>query len=118
QQADEADLIEREQVALRRLDEPQELFARSHESLDLLQTFINDVKRFPLLDGPKEVELARAIEAGLRAERALESRELDERSRRTAQELADRGRAARDRFIASNLRLVFAHAKARRNHGL
>jgi RNA polymerase sigma factor (sigma-70 family) len=116
--AEEANLIERARDAFVRLDTPQELFARSHESVDLIQTYINDVRRFPLLDAKGEAELARAIEAGVRAELALSAGSIDDSRRVELQELVDRGSSARDRFIASNLRLVFAHAKARRNQGL
>jgi RNA polymerase primary sigma factor len=116
--ADEAELIERSDQAIGRLESPQELYTRSHQSIDLLQTYINDVKRFPLLTGVQEVELARAIEAGVRAAAALGTTSVSGEDASGLKQIVERGRAARDRFIGSNLRLVFAHAKVRRNQGL
>lgn len=116
--ADEAELIESGAEAIERLESPQQLYAQSRGSIDLLQTYINDVRRFPLLSAADEVELARAVEAGARAAVALDSGSVAQHDRAVIESMVARGVAARDRFIGSNLRLVFAHAKVRRNQGL
>ena len=59
---------------------------------DALQLFLNEAARFPLLTAAEEVELAKAVERG--------------------------DKAAKDRMINSNLRLVVSIAKRYQGHGL
>src|SRR5256712_9468372 len=59
---------------------------------DSLQLFLNEAGRYPLLTAGEEVELAKAIERG--------------------------DRAAKDRMVNSNLRLVVSIAKKYQGHGL
>jgi RNA polymerase primary sigma factor len=59
---------------------------------DSLQLFLNEIARYPLLTAAQEVELAKRIERG--------------------------DRAAKDRMINSNLRLVVSIAKRYQGHGL
>ena len=59
---------------------------------DALQLFLNEVGRYPLLTAREEVELAKRIERG--------------------------DKAAKDRMINSNLRLVVSIAKKYQGHGL
>jgi RNA polymerase primary sigma factor len=59
---------------------------------DALQLFLNEAARYPLLTAAEEVELAKLIERG--------------------------DRAAKDRMINSNLRLVVSIAKKYQGHGL
>jgi RNA polymerase primary sigma factor len=59
---------------------------------DSLQLFLNEAGRYPLLTAPEEVELAKAIERG--------------------------DKAAKDRMVNSNLRLVVSIAKKYQGHGL
>ncbi|HVS85237.1 MAG TPA: sigma-70 family RNA polymerase sigma factor [Gaiellaceae bacterium] len=59
---------------------------------DSLQLFLNEAGRYPLLTAAEEVELAKAIEQG--------------------------DKAAKDRMINSNLRLVVSIAKKYQGHGL
>jgi RNA polymerase primary sigma factor len=61
-------------------------------SVDALQLFLNEIARYPLLTGQEEVELAKRIESG--------------------------DRAAKQRMINSNLRLVVSIAKRYRGQGL
>jgi RNA polymerase primary sigma factor len=61
-------------------------------TVDALDLFLNEVGRYPLLTAPEEIELAKRIEAG--------------------------DKAAKDRMITSNLRLVVSIAKHYRGHGL
>jgi RNA polymerase primary sigma factor len=68
---------------------------RKHEpehTTDSFQIFYNQASRHPLLTGPEEIELAKAIERG----------DLD----------------AKDRLINSNLRLVVKFARRYQGHGL
>src|ERR671932_2777759 len=59
---------------------------------DALQLFLNEIGRYPLLTAQEEVELAKRIERG--------------------------DKAAKDRMINSNLRLVVSIAKKYQGHGL
>ena len=61
-------------------------------TVDALDLFLNEVGRYPLLTAPEEIELAKRIEQG--------------------------DKAAKDRMITSNLRLVVSIAKHYRGHGL
>jgi RNA polymerase primary sigma factor len=64
----------------------------AHATTDALQLFLNEMARYPLLTGEEEVELAKRIERG--------------------------DKAAKDRMINSNLRLVVSIAKKYQGHGL
>jgi RNA polymerase primary sigma factor len=83
-------------------------------NLDSFQLLLRDVVRYPLLDAKEEVELARAIEAGQRAEAQRDStgggKPLDE--------LVERGRTALRRLVACNIRLVISIAHRYQGQGL
>ncbi|GAA4039080.1 sigma-70 family RNA polymerase sigma factor [Nonomuraea soli] len=68
----------------------------------------------PLLNAEEEVALARRIEAGLYAEHLLETRGHDP----DLEAVAADGRAARERMICANLRLVMSVAKRYAHRGL
>ncbi|WP_026116364.1 RNA polymerase sigma factor RpoD [Nocardiopsis valliformis] len=83
---------------------------------DLVRMYLREIGRVPLLTAQEEVDLAKAIEAGLCAQR----RE-PEPGYCTAEELADlveEGRRAKRRLIESNLRLVVSIAKRYMGRGL
>jgi RNA polymerase primary sigma factor len=86
---------------------------------DLVGMYLDEIARTPLLDAETEVELAKAIEAGVYAEQLLESGETgagaDEKELRA---IADAGTRAKDIFIRSNLRLVVAVARRYPRSGL
>src|SRR5947209_3279450 len=63
-----------------------------HATTDALQLFLNEAGRYPLLTAAEEVELAKRIERG--------------------------DKAAKDKMINSNLRLVVSIAKKYQGHGL
>jgi hypothetical protein len=80
---------------------------------DLVRQYLREIGRYPLLAKDEEVELAKAIEAGNHAQALLNTRKRKPTAERGA-ELQRRiaaGRAARRRFIESNLRLVVSMAK-------
>ena len=79
---------------------------------DLVGTYLHEISRTPLLDAVQEVELAKAVEAGLYAEQLLESKQIPAGA--TALELrllVGEGRRAKDAFILANLRLVVSIAR-------
>ncbi|OLT27409.1 RNA polymerase sigma factor RpoD [Nocardiopsis sp. CNR-923] len=83
---------------------------------DLVRLYLGEIGRVPLLSAEEEVDLAKAIEAGLYAQRrnpqgrACTSEEL------TA--LVEEGRRAKRRLIEANLRLVVSIAKRYLGRGL
>lgn len=84
---------------------------------DLLSLYFAELRRSVLLSAEQETRLARQIEAGREAEARL-SADLDAATRAELEREIERGRAAFDRFVTANLRLVVAEAKkfARRSH--
>jgi RNA polymerase primary sigma factor len=90
---------------------------RTPDQLDPLALYLDAMGRYPLLTDIDEVELARTIEAGKQAESALAA---PDRASGTAESRAETeelqkavaaGRAAKRRFIQSNLRLVVSIAR-------
>ena len=71
---------------------------------DLVQQYLGELRREPLLTAAQEIELAQAIEAGNAPHASPEVREL--------------AAAARQRFIEANLRLVVSVAKRYQSAGL
>jgi RNA polymerase sigma factor (sigma-70 family) len=94
--------------------------ARSSEEEDLLQLYLNDIGRYPLLTRADEVHLGELIAEGRKAEREL-ARHGDRLDAKRRAELAERVRAGDDaarRFVRSNLRLVVSIAKKYQSSGL
>jgi RNA polymerase primary sigma factor len=82
--------------------------------------YLREIGQYPLLTDKQEVELAQAIEGGERAKKRLE-KEAARLSIRSVDRLEvdlDGGRAARRRFIQSNLRLVVSIARRYQGMGL
>src|SRR3954463_7443978 len=82
------------------------------EERDLVGVYLHEISRTPLLDAASEVELSKAVEAGLFAEHLIDSDEIPDGT--TAEELhrlVDEGERAKDRFIRANLRLVVSIAR-------
>ncbi len=92
----------------------------SGEEGDLLQLYLNDIGKYPLLTRAEEVQLGELVLAGRKA--AAELARIGDRldaSRRA--ELERRVRAGEDaarRFVRSNLRLVVSIAKKYQSSGL
>ncbi|GAA1938991.1 sigma-70 family RNA polymerase sigma factor [Agromyces allii] len=101
--------------------ERMEILAALPSIEDPLTYLRRDLDRYPLLNAEDEVRLAKQIEAGLIAGERLEQRGDDLVDRPLAMELrrvVEDGRAARDHFIGSNMRLVFSIAGRYQSQGL
>jgi RNA polymerase sigma factor (sigma-70 family) len=88
---------------------------------DLVGMYLDEIARTPLLDAAQEVELSRAIEAGVYAEQLLAGEEQGpggDASREELEAIAAEGARAKDVFIRSNLRLVVAVARRYPRSGL
>ncbi|MGH2735820.1 MAG: sigma-70 family RNA polymerase sigma factor, partial [Actinomycetota bacterium] len=82
----------------------------AHE--DLVRQYLREIGQYPLLTDVQEVELAKAIEDGeIAAEKREKTKKLTDRQRRGLEAEIRKGRAAKRRFIQSNLRLVVSIAK-------
>ena len=90
------------------------LRTRGPDQLDPLALYLDAMGRYPLLTDIDEVELAKAIEAGKQAEAAQAAPKKKKPTPNQAAQLqaaiAD-GRAAKRKFIQSNLRLVVSIAR-------
>src|SRR5437016_8028104 len=80
---------------------------------DLVRQYLREIGQYPLLTDVDEVELAKTIEAGNLADatiakpkRKLTTKQLEDNTKKV-----EAGRAAKRRFIQSNLRLVVSIAK-------
>src|SRR5439155_22611492 len=94
-----------DKVRVMRLDEVA-------EERDLVGVYLHEISRTPLLDAAQEVDLAKAIEAGLFAEHLLDGDELPAGVERTQLErLVVEGARAKEQFIKANLRLVVSIAR-------
>ena len=82
------------------------------EERDLVGVYLHEISKTPLLDAAEEVELAKAIEAGLYAEHLLEEETFKGGVKRAelVQVVRD-GERAKDLFIRANLRLVVSIAR-------
>jgi RNA polymerase primary sigma factor len=110
-----------------RRDEPEEQPAIPDDSPrravtgDLVRIYLREIGRVPLLTAHEEVELAKAIEAGLFAEEKLAAGAAPAACGAEHAELAllvDEGTRAKQRLIESNLRLVVSIAKRYIGRGL
>jgi RNA polymerase sigma factor (sigma-70 family) len=82
------------------------------EERDLVGVYLHEISRTPLLDAAKEVELSKAIEAGLYAAHLLaEDTVPGGASRPELAQLVVEGERAKDLFIRANLRLVVSIAR-------
>ncbi len=87
---------------------------------DLLQLYLNDIGRHPLLERDDEVRLGEQIAEGREATQALEagSGDLEGGERRRLEGLVKAGEEATRQFIRSNLRLVVSIAKRYQSSGV
>ncbi|GAB4008278.1 sigma-70 family RNA polymerase sigma factor [Glycomyces albus] len=82
------------------------------EERDLVGVYLHEISKTPLLDAAAEVDLAKAVEAGLFAKHLLgEGRTLDSASEKELKRLVEEGARAKEQFIKANLRLVVSIAR-------
>ena len=82
------------------------------EERDLVGVYLHEISRTPLLDAAKEVDLSKAIEAGLYASHLLAEDAIPEGvQREELEQLVAEGERAKDLFIRANLRLVVSIAR-------
>jgi RNA polymerase sigma factor (sigma-70 family) len=82
------------------------------EERDLVGVYLHEISRTQLLDAAREVDLAKAIEAGLYAEHLLDEGAIPERTTEAElRKLVSAGATAKDLFIRANLRLVVSIAR-------
>jgi RNA polymerase sigma factor (sigma-70 family) len=82
------------------------------EERDLVGVYLHEISRTALLDAATEVDLSKAIEAGLYAEHLLDIDKVpDGVSESELRQLVDEGEIAKDQFIRANLRLVVSIAR-------
>ena len=90
-----------------RTDVPTEI------SNDPLSQYLSEIGRYALLTAAEEIELAQTIEAGTEAAELLEAGDFKGRTEKVAlQRRVQKGKEAKDTFLAANLRLVVANARA------
>jgi RNA polymerase sigma factor (sigma-70 family) len=79
---------------------------------DLVGAYLDAIGRTPLLDAEQEVELSKAIEAGLYAQQLLDEGPVPTSiAREELTELVEQGLRAKQRFVEANLRLVVSIAR-------
>jgi RNA polymerase sigma factor (sigma-70 family) len=90
------------------------------DDADLVKLYLRDIGRYPLLTKADEARLAQAIEAGCEAAAALVApgAKLTPSKRRELGRIERAADAARESFVASNLRLVVSIAKKYQASGL
>jgi RNA polymerase primary sigma factor len=80
--------------------------------------YLREISKTPLLSAEQEVELAKQLEAGEEARKALVRDVADDTQRARLEEAVRTGDAARKRHIESNLRLVVSVARRYIGRGL
>jgi RNA polymerase primary sigma factor len=90
-------------------DEDYELGKTPHD--DTVGLYLREMARVPLLTTEEEIWLAKALEAGRRAQEILSDDGTDPVTRRELNLQIEKGLAARDHLIRANTRLVVSIAK-------
>jgi RNA polymerase primary sigma factor len=85
---------------------------------DLLSVYLTEMSREPLLTFEQEVELAKQIEQGRQAERAIQESDYTAEEYERLQAQVEAGQAAREHLGRANTRLVVSIAKRYRGQGV
>jgi RNA polymerase primary sigma factor len=100
-------------------EEQEEIEAGATLSVDVLRLYLNQIGRVPLLTAEQEVELARAMEAGLfAAERLAAGGKTSPQLRADLQYIVREGERAKQHMLEANLRLVVSVAKKYAGRGM
>jgi RNA polymerase primary sigma factor len=100
-------------------EEQAEIEAGATLSVDVLRLYLNQIGRVPLLTAEQEVELARAMEAGLfAAERLAQGGKISPQLRVDLQHIVREGERAKQHMLEANLRLVVSVAKKYAGRGM
>lgn len=82
------------------------------EERDLVGVYLHEISKTPLLDAAAEVDLAKAVEAGLFAKHLLgEGDTFGDATEKDLKRLVEDGAKAKEQFIKANLRLVVSIAR-------
>ncbi|MDA1368772.1 RNA polymerase sigma factor (sigma-70 family) [Glycomyces algeriensis] len=82
------------------------------EERDLVGVYLHEISKTPLLDAAAEVDLAKAVEAGLFAKHLLgEGETFGDATEKDLKRLIEDGAKAKEQFIKANLRLVVSIAR-------
>ncbi|MDY0020235.1 MAG: RNA polymerase sigma factor [Anaerolineae bacterium] len=93
-------------------DETEEDIYRAIEVDDTIGLYLKEIGKVSLLDAEEEVELAKRMEAGLKARTRLEGNKIKSEDRRyELQMISEDGLSAREHLIRANSRLVISVAK-------
>ncbi|HID89448.1 MAG TPA: sigma-70 family RNA polymerase sigma factor [Anaerolineae bacterium] len=93
------------------LSKEEEAYYRAVEADDTIGLYLREISRVPLLTHEEEIELAKRMERGRRAEKQLQRDGLDPQKRKELEALVEDGRRAREHLIRANSRLVISVAK-------
>ncbi len=93
------------------LSKDEEAYYRAVEADDTIGLYLREISRVPLLTHEEEIELAKRMERGRRAEKQLQRDGLDPEKRKELEALVEDGRRAREHLIRANSRLVISVAK-------
>ncbi len=85
---------------------------------DMVRLYIKDAARIPLLTAEEEVQLAKLIEACREAQKEQAKGNVSPERKKELDQIISDGRAARERLIRSNARLVISVAKKYIGRGL
>jgi len=94
-----------------RLTTAEEAYFRAVEVDDTIGLYLKEIGRVPLLTREEEVQLAKRMEQGRKAEERLRRNGLGPERRRELEALVEDGYAAREHLIRANFRLVISVAK-------
>jgi len=111
EEADEEDGRPEEEERPARITGDEEAYFRAVETDDTIGLYLKEISRVPLLTQEEEVALAKRMERGRRAEKALQQDGLNPERRKELEALVEDGRAARGHLIRANSRLVISIAK-------
>lgn len=85
---------------------------------DLLSVYLAEMSQEPLLTHEEEIELARQIELGRQAEKAIRETDYTAEEYERLRAQVEAGQAARERLGRANTRLVVSIAKRYRGYGI